>query len=141
VKTFTIFVELIMVLAIVAAIISFPEHVLHVSYILIMVSFLAYIILMALKSTQERLPNWLKIVLIALLLPPALLLDTVLNWIVFTIILLEKPRWGEWLLTSRLKRVKSELGGDGPRIVVNYRLKVATALCRYALNPWDEHHC
>jgi hypothetical protein len=85
-------------------------------------------------SLSEKMINYPLVVV-------GLFLDLIFNKIGGTVLLLEPPKWGEWLLTARLKRLRRTNGGEGPPILRKYRLVMAKIICEWLLNPFDAGHC
>ena len=106
-----------------------------VSLALIVVTYIGYIKIMRLKRIRDsegKDLKWYHKFYGYPLLAVGVVLDTLLNVIVGTIIFREFPR--ELLLTPRLDRWARE-DKDG------YRGKFARFVCRYMLNPFDPGHC
>ena len=104
------------------------------SLFLIVVTYIGYIKIMRLKrirDAENKDLEWYHKLYGYPLLVIGIILDTLLNVIVGTIIFVEFPR--EFLLTPRLDRWGRE--DDG------YRGKFARFVCKYMLNPFDEGHC
>ena len=87
---------------------------------------------MKLREAQDVLftLHWSVIWIAWLILFVGLLLDTLLNWIVLTIVFVDVPR--ETLSTARVRRLKKSSG---------WRQRLSVWLCDNFLNPFDNNHC
>jgi hypothetical protein len=72
--------------------------------------------LYAIAIQYERGGGWRVCYVVAV---PVLLLDVVLNYTELVAMTLDRPRWGEWTFSTRLKRLKRSTGwrGDAGRYV------------------------
>lgn len=104
---------------------------LALSYALISATWLLYVAIMHLRVVRDRegltLPQ--KIMGYPLLII-GLICDTLLNWIVVSVLLLELPR--EALTTARFRRWYRD---------TSWRGKQVRWWCRHFLEPFDAGHC
>lgn len=134
-------VETLATAIVIAWAIALPENFLLWAAATVLATWVAYVIIMTANNRKDEL-HWTIKASVYVLLPFGITLDFILNVVFATVLLLDKPRWGEWLLTARLKRVKEEEGaGIGPAILSAYRYTAAYLICRYLLNPFDKDHC
>jgi len=66
--------------------------------------------LYAIAIQYERGGGWRVCYVVAV---PALLLDVLLNYTELALMTLDRPRWGEWTFSTRLKRLKRAAGWRG----------------------------
>ncbi len=105
------------------------------SVVLWTATFIFFLAVMKLRDARDQgilfTLNWTVIWLAYTILFVGLILDTLLNWIVLSVMFLEFPQ--ETLSTSRVKRLKNK--GSG------WRQRLAAWLCKNFLTPFDKNHC
>lgn len=96
-------------------------------------TFVLYVAIMKMREVQHRIwrLHWPVRWTCYLILFVGLIFDTLLNWIVCTVIFLEFPK--EFLTTSRVVRHKYQS--------THWRKDLADYFCYHWLTPFDEKHC
>lgn len=75
-----------------------------------MISVFLLLPLYAIAIQYERGSWWRVCYVVAV---PALILDFVLNYTELALMTVDRPRWGEWTFSTRLKRLKKAAGWRG----------------------------
>lgn len=101
-------------------------------YIALLVFYILYIAAINIYRDWDTLSAWVQFVAFTPLVL-MIILDTVMNFTIFTLLFLDVPE--EMLVTQRLERYRK--GADG------WRKTAADKICTQALNPFDptRQHC
>ena len=107
--------------------------------------YIAYVNLMLLKNKiADKLPKFIQYILTYVLGVPFILLDVAFNVVYGSIMFIELPAFGNshWkFLPTFTERCSRHLHNEWEKEHKSWRFRLAKAICKYMLEPWDYNHC
>ena len=95
--------------------------------------YVVYLAAINVWRNRSDVSRWV-LILLSPMLGVMAVMDTIMNWTIFTVLTLDLPR--EWFVTSRLERYRAQVRQD-------WRHHLANFICTKLLNPFDptKQHC